>query len=98
MDKYENLWADISIREYQIAPDGELDPSWEALFLKHPDRITIGSDTWIPSRWERYQDIIEFDRGWLSQLPSEVAQQIAYDNAVRLFGAGPHLWNHRGID
>jgi predicted TIM-barrel fold metal-dependent hydrolase len=98
MDKYENLWADISIREYQIAPDGELDPSWEALFLKHPDRITIGSDTWIPSRWERYQDIIEFDRGWLSQLPPEVAQQIAYDNAVRLFGAGPHLWNHRDID
>ena len=57
-----------------------------------------GSDTWIPSRWERYQDIIEFDRGWLSQLPPEVAQQIAYNNAVRLFGAGPHLWNHRGIE
>lgn len=98
MDKYENLWADISIREYQIAPDGELDPTWEALFLKHPDRITIGSDTWVPSRWERYQDLIDFDRGWLNQLPPDVAQQIAYGNAVRLFGAGPHLWDHKGVE
>ena len=92
MDEYQNLWADISIREYQIAPAGKLDPVWEALFLKHPDRITIGSDTWIPSRWEQYQDIIEFDRGWLNQLPPDVAQQIAYGNAVRLFGAGPHQY------
>jgi predicted TIM-barrel fold metal-dependent hydrolase len=98
MDKYANPWADSAIREYQIAPDGELDPTWEALFLKHPDRITIGSDTWVSSRWERYQDIIEFDRKWLTQLPPDVAQQIAYDNAVRLFGAGPHLWDHKGVE
>ena len=89
MDKYEHLWADISIREYQIAPDGKLDPTWEALFLKHPDRFTIGSDTWVPSRWARYGEIIEFDRGWLNGLPPDVARQIAYGNAVRLFGAGP---------
>jgi predicted TIM-barrel fold metal-dependent hydrolase len=90
LDKHPQLWVDISIREYQIAPDGKLDPTWEALFLKHPDRITIGSDTWTPSRWEQYQDIIEFDRGWLNQLPEDIAQQIAYGNAVRLFGAGSH--------
>ncbi|MDX1522858.1 MAG: amidohydrolase family protein [Anaerolineae bacterium] len=85
MDEYENLWTDISIREYQIAPNGRLDPAWEALFLKHPDRITIGSDTWTPSRWSAYGQIIEFDRSWLHQLPPDVARQIAYGNAMRLF-------------
>jgi predicted TIM-barrel fold metal-dependent hydrolase len=90
MDEYRNLWVDISIREHAIAPGGELSENWQALFLKHPDRITIGSDTWIPSRWGQYEQVIEFDRGWLAQLPREVAEKIAYRNAVRLFGAGPH--------
>jgi predicted TIM-barrel fold metal-dependent hydrolase len=90
MDEFDNLWVDISIREHSIAPDGKLAENWKALFLKHPDRITIGSDTWVPSRWGQYEEVIEFDRGWLLQLPGDVAQQIAYRNAVRLFGAGPH--------
>ena len=77
-DEYENLWVDISIREYEIAPKGQLDPQWKALFLKHPDRITIGSDTWVNSRWEQYGAIIDFDRGWLAQLPDDIAEQIAY--------------------
>jgi len=46
-DRYQNLWVDISIREYEIAPNGRLSSEWEKLFLQHPDRITIGSDTWV---------------------------------------------------
>lgn len=84
-DQYQNLWVDISIREYEIAPDGKLDRNWKELFLKHPDRITIGSDTWVNSRWEQYESIIQFDRDWLSQLPEDVAEMIAYKNADRLF-------------
>ena len=87
LDEYPNVWVDISIREYQIAPDGLLEPAWETLFLRHPDRITVGSDTWIPPRWESYEQIITQDRTWLAQLPREVAEQIAYRNAERLFGA-----------
>jgi hypothetical protein len=90
LDEHENLWTDISIRERSIAPNGALDPAWRALFMRHPDRITIGTDTYVPSRWEAYEQIIEFDRGWLAQLPREVAEQIAYRNAVRLFGPGPN--------
>jgi len=90
MDQYQNLWADSSIREYDIAPQGNLDPGWRALFLKHADRITVGSDTWVTSRWGEYEQILEFDRHWLGQLPRDVAEKIAYGNAVRLFGAGPH--------
>jgi Amidohydrolase len=84
-DEYANLWVDISIREYEIAPNGLLNPDWKALFLKHPDRITVGSDTWVNSRWEQYETILEFDRGWLDQLPKDIAEQIAYKNAENLF-------------
>lgn len=84
-DRFENLWVDISIREYEIAPNGRLDPEWEKLFLKYSDRITIGSDTWVNGQWDNYEDIMAFDRNWLAQLPPEVAVKIANGNAKRLF-------------
>ena len=85
-DRYENLWVDTSIREYDIAPNGILSPEWKKLFLEYSDRITIGSDTWINAQWDNYEEIIAFDRNWLAQLPDEVARQIAFENAKRLFG------------
>lgn len=86
MDEFENLWTDTSYRESAIAPDGKLDPAWQQLFLKHTDRITVGTDTWVTSRWNEYERLIQFDRGWLKQLPRDVAEKIAYRNAARLFG------------
>lgn len=83
--RHKNLWVDISIREYDIAPNGRLSSEWEKLFLEYTDRITIGSDTWINSQWDNYEEIIAFDRNWLAQLPDEVARQIAFENAKRLF-------------
>jgi hypothetical protein len=91
LDDFPNLWTDISIRESAIAPAGKLSDEWRALFLKHPDRITIGSDTWIPERWTSYETIIELDRTWLDQLPRDVAEKIAYRNAVELFGRGDEI-------
>jgi hypothetical protein len=88
LDEYENLWTDTSYREYAIAPNGKLDPTWRALLVKHADRITIGTDTWITSRWSDYEQLIRLARNWLNQLPRDVAEKIAYRNAVRLFGAG----------
>jgi predicted TIM-barrel fold metal-dependent hydrolase len=55
------------------------------LFLNLTDRITIGSDTWTNAQWDNYEAIITFDRNWLAQLPDEVARQIAFENAKRLF-------------
>jgi len=86
---YQQLWVDISIRESEIAPNGKLDPAWRDVFIRHPDRITVGSDTWIAQRWDEYGEIIDFDRHWLGQLPQEVAAKIAYANAARLFGKAP---------
>ena len=89
LDQYPNLWTDLSYREYQIiAPDGQIAPEWLALFLRHPDRITVGSDTWVTARWRGYEQTIEQHRLYLDQLPRDVAEKIAFRNAVRLFGGG----------
>lgn len=85
LSEFPNVSTDVAIREYSIAPNGKLSDEWRALFLKHPDRITIGSDTWIPERWTGYEKIIEHHRAWLNQLPRDVAEKIAYRNALKLF-------------
>jgi len=56
------------------------------LFLKYPDRFIYGSDTWIPPRWGEVVALAERARGWLAQLPSDVAEDIAFRNAERIFG------------
>ncbi|MCZ6874258.1 MAG: amidohydrolase family protein [bacterium] len=81
-----NLWVELALR-FDVAPDGQLDPAWQALFLKHPDRFLIGTDTWLPERWSELVEEIETKRRWLAQLPREVAQQLAYQNGQRLLEA-----------
>lgn len=88
LDRYSRLWTEVSLRASDIAPNGRLDPAWRGLFLRHPERFMIGTDTWTTSRWPGYVDLVQEHRGWLAQLPERVAQNIAYRNAARLFGAG----------
>ena len=82
--RYPALWAELSYRDV-VAGGGELDPQWKALFLKYPDRFIYGSDTWIPPRWGEVVALAERARGWLAQLPSDVAENIAFRNAERIF-------------
>ena len=74
---------------YAIATDGAaggtLDPGWRAVFLRHPDRFLAGTDTWMTSRWEALPGSVTEVRGYLSQLPRDVAEKIAFRNAERLF-------------
>ena len=81
--RYPALWADPSYRD--VAPGGTPGPEWKALFLKYPDRFLDGSDTWIPPRWEEVGSLTRQARGWLAQLPLEVAENIAFRNAERIF-------------
>ena len=83
LGRHPALWADLSYRD--VAPGGTLDPAWKALFLKYPDRFIYGSDTWIPSRWEEVVPLTRHARGWLAQLPTDVAENIAWRNAERIF-------------
>ena len=86
-DTYPNLYADTSYRERDIlTEDGSIAPGWRDLILKNSRRLMIGTDTWTNSRWDEYQALIDLNRRWLSKLPRDVAERIAFRNAERLFG------------
>lgn len=84
--QHPNLVGELSYR-YDVTMDGRLTPAWRALFLAHPDRFVVGSDTWVNERWARYGEIIDYYRGWLAELPADVAARIAWGNGERLFAA-----------
>ena len=87
LDQAPALWVELSLRS-DVAPGGKLDPAWHAVFLRHPDRFLVGTDTWTTSRWHTLVEGMQVMRGWLGQLPREAAEQIAHGNGERLFG-GP---------
>ncbi|MDQ3097005.1 MAG: amidohydrolase [Chloroflexota bacterium] len=85
LDAHPNIVAELALRgDVMWAQD--IDPSWRELFLRYPDRFLVGTDTWTPSRWEEVVSGHERTRGWLAQLPPDVASKIASGNAERLFG------------
>jgi hypothetical protein len=85
LDRYPTLWADLAVRNSDVAPGGVLDREWRALLTRHSDRFLVGTDTWVTSRWEALPGSIEEVRRYLGQLPREVAEKIAFRNAERLF-------------
>jgi len=86
LSEFSELYTDLSLREFDIlGSDLELDAEWREILFDFQDRLMVGSDTWVNSQWDRYSDIIRTNRIWLSKLPREVAQKIAYKNAERLF-------------
>ncbi len=56
--------------------------------MRHADRFMIGTDTYVPSRWDIYGALIDEHRRWLARLPPTVAEAIAHGNAARRFGPG----------
>jgi hypothetical protein len=88
--RYPLLMGELSYRPGLTCADGaggeRLCPQWRALLLKHPNRFVIGSDTWVNQRWLYYGDLMKGYRNWLGELPPDVARNIAWNNAARLFG------------
>ncbi len=84
LQRYPNLSVDLSVRNERIAPYGKLDDQWYELFIRYPDRFLVGVDTFSTSRWREYSTITRTIRGWLQQLPQNVAKQLAYHNARSL--------------
>lgn len=89
LDRYPTLLTEVSFRAGDVSGrNGGIDPAWAALMTRHRDRFMVGTDTYVTGRWEQYGELIAQHRRWLAALPPEVAQQIAWRNAVRLFGDG----------
>lgn len=84
LQRYPQLYVDLSVRDDRIAPGGKLSDDWYTLFVKFPDRFMIGVDTFSTDRWKRFDQATAKIRNWLSQLPPDIAQKIAFDNAVRV--------------
>jgi hypothetical protein len=87
LDKYDGLHAELSLRAPNIMPvlADDIAADWKAVFLRHPGRFVIGSDTYINLAWAEYGEIIAAHRRWLDRLPRDVAERIAHKNAMKLF-------------
>jgi predicted TIM-barrel fold metal-dependent hydrolase len=82
--KHKNLWADLAFRS-DHGSGGQIPAEWRAVFLAHPDRFTVGTDTYTPERWHYVTEHASWTRQWLAGLPRQVAEQIAHKNGERLF-------------
>jgi hypothetical protein len=83
---YPRLWSDLAFRSDQ-AYDGEVSADWRALFEEFPDRLMIGTDTYTPERWPYVTAHAEWTREWLNDLPTDLAEKIAWRNAEGLLKA-----------
>ena len=83
--KYPALWGELSYRS-DVENAGSLSAEWKALFMQHPTRFVVGSDTWVNERWASYPSIMGGYRRWLGDLPKDVAERIAFRNAAELLG------------
>jgi len=81
--KYPNLRADLAFRS-EHAVGRKVDPAWRKVFTDFPDRFMIGTDTYTPERWYYVVEHANWSRGWLTDLPADLAERIGYKNAEAL--------------
>jgi hypothetical protein len=84
--KYKNLWCDLAFRS-EHASNGKVVPAWLAAFMEFPDRFMVGTDTFTPERWHFVVEHANWSRQWLADLPTAVAERIAYKNGETLFSS-----------
>jgi hypothetical protein len=84
LERHPTLLLELSYRS-DITAGGHLTAAWRTLLLRFPDRFLIGSDTWTNERWQHYDELIAGYRGWLGELPAEVADALAWRNAEARF-------------
>jgi len=84
--KHKNLWCDLAFRTDQ-ASGGKVDPAWRKVFLEFPDRFMVGTDSYVPERWHYIAEHAAWSRGWLADLPRNVAERIAWKNGEEIFGS-----------
>lgn len=104
MQQCPNVWSEVSVRDpwrYDTLVDdkNQLLPGWRDLFIRYQDRFMTGTDpVWRVTRgqswaqadegWDYYDQLIEFHRSWLKQLPGDVEEKIRLSNALSFFNNG----------
>ncbi len=83
--KHPRLSADLAFRS-EHGSGGKVPAEWRALFMAFPDRFVVGTDTFTPERWYYVAEHANWSRAWLADLPTELAERIAFRNAEALFG------------
>lgn len=90
LSRYRRLFVDTSVRDERfVDAEGCLWPQWRRFFVAHQDRVLVGVDTYWTPRWRGFDAVVSRLRRWLDQLPPEVADRLAYQNAAELFGIEP---------
>ncbi len=83
LDKYKNLWADLSFRR-EIYTNRRFLHGWRELLVIHSDRFMLATDPYTPQRWLKLQAVMSWQRGLLEALPEEAAERIAWKNGERI--------------
>jgi len=64
---------------------GNIKPEWKSLLEKHSNRFMFATDSHKDFRHERYGDIVNIWRDILGNFDKEVAEKIAYGNAMKVY-------------
>ena len=84
--KHGNLWCDLAFRT-DFVSNNKPESAWRRVFLEFPDRFMVGTDSYTPERWHYIGEHANWSRAWLSDLPREVAERIAWKNGEALFSS-----------
>lgn len=85
LDEYPKFYIELSLREGMLDEAQQLTSQWKKLLQDYQTRFLVGMDTYKPSRWADLPEIAAETRGWLEQLPENVAADISRNNLDRLF-------------
>lgn len=72
---------------WDVVPVQDVLALWRKVFMERPDRFMVGTDMYTPERCHYVPEHASWSRAWLSELPRNVAEQIAWKNGERLFGS-----------
>ena len=81
--RHKNLWADLAFRSDQ-SDNGQVADDWLPVFEAFPSRFMVGTDTFAPERWYYVKNHADFSRKWISSLPPELIDGLAYRNAENM--------------
>jgi len=65
--------------------NGDIKPEWKLLLEKHSDRFMFATDCHKSHRFEKYNTIVKIWRDILGNFDNEIAEKIAYINAMRVY-------------